>query len=126
MSFPWPDPLDAEQAARVARAGRQMLSRRQEVCLREGIGLTKLYNRLDDGAYTDLKQRQRELDAAVAACYGWPSQAARDPAQIARRLLSLNREIASGARPYQPFASTPHRDGAQQLSLDFVDEPAVA
>jgi hypothetical protein len=126
MPFPWPCPLDAEAAALVARAGRRMLTRRQEICLSEGIGLTKLYNRLDDGAYADLKQSQRELDAAVAACYGWPRKVARDPAEITRRLRRLNHEIASGARPYHPFPASPCGPGAQQFSLDFAGEPAAA
>lgn len=45
----------------------------------------------------------RQLDEAVAGCYGWPKKVAQDGNEIVRRLLTLNREIASGARPYDPF-----------------------
>ena len=31
---------------------------------------TKLYNAMDEGAYVDLKALHRELDEAVADCYG--------------------------------------------------------
>lgn len=43
------------------------------------------------------------LDEAVAAAYGWPASAAHDPAESNRRLLELNREIAAGRVPYDPF-----------------------
>lgn len=80
-----------------------MLARRSEICLTEQIGLTTLYNRVDDGAYTDLSLRHRELDEAVADCYGWPKSVAQDDRELVRRLTELNREIAEGGRPYSPF-----------------------
>jgi hypothetical protein len=83
---------------------RRLLARRSEICLAENIGLTKLYNAMDDGAYTDLKQLHRELDEAVAACYGWPKSIAQDDAEIVKRLTELNREIVEGRRGYHPFA----------------------
>jgi hypothetical protein len=68
------------------------------------IGLTRLYNEVDDGAYADLAKLHRELDEAVAAAYGWPRAVAHDADETNRRLLELNREIAAGTRPYAPFA----------------------
>lgn len=68
------------------------------------IGLTTLYNQVDDGAYQDLAALNRELDEAVAACYGWPRKVAQDGGELVRRLLKLNAEIAAGDRPYDPFA----------------------
>ncbi len=104
-TFPWPHPATDEQRERVAEASRQVIARRQEICAKEGFGLTRLYNLVDEGAYTDLAKLHRELDEAVAATYGWPKSIAQDGDEIVRRLLALNREIAAGERDYAPFAT---------------------
>lgn len=103
MTFPWPDPVSSAQRDAVAAASVALYTRRSQICLAEQIGLTALYNRMDDGAYADLKQLHRKLDAAVADCYGWPTSVAQDDGALVRRLTELNREIATGARAYQPF-----------------------
>jgi hypothetical protein len=77
--------------------------RRTEICLERQIGLTKLYNEVDDGAYSDLRELHEELDEAVAAAYGWPSSAAHDSQQSNHLLLELNREISAGRVEYRPF-----------------------
>ena len=94
-----------EQRERVAEASRAVIARRQEICVEENIGLTRLYNLVDEGAYTDLKKLHRELDEAVAECYGWPKKIAQDNDEIVRRLLKLNHQIANGERPYDPFGT---------------------
>jgi hypothetical protein len=114
-TFPWPDPVTEEQRERVAEASRRLIARRQEICVAEGLGLTRLYNLVDEGAYADLKALHRELDEAVAACYGWPRSVAQDDDEIVRRLLKLNQEIVSGDRPYAPFDSTGHVDQPSRL-----------
>lgn len=58
---------------------------------------------VDDGAYCDLRDLHRQLDEAVAAAYGWARSAAHDTEESNRRLLELNREIAAGRVPYDPF-----------------------
>ena len=103
MTFPWPDPVTDEQRERVAEASRRLLARRSEICVAENIGLTKLYNAVDEGAWTDLKDLHRELDLAVADCYGWPASVAQDDRELVRRLTELNREISEGRRAYAPF-----------------------
>jgi hypothetical protein len=103
-TFPWPDPTTAEQREIVAEACRRLLARRTEICHQEQIGLTTLYNAVDEGAWADLKTLHRDLDVAVAGCYGWPASVAQDDAELVRRLTALNREIAGGGRPYAPFA----------------------
>jgi len=98
-TFPWP----AGNLDEVASIARRLYSRRSEICLERQIGLTKLYNEVDDGAYRDLRELHVALDEAVAAAYGWPSFAAHDPRESNRRLLELNRAIAAGEIEYRPF-----------------------
>jgi hypothetical protein len=102
MSFPWPrgEPADRDVVADLAR---RAVARRSEICLERDIGLTRLYNEVDDGAYRDLKELHAALDEAVAAAYGWPASAAHDPQESNRLLLELNREIVAGRVPYDPF-----------------------
>lgn len=102
-TFPWPGPVTDAQREAVAAASRAMLDCRAEICAAEQIGLTTLYNAVDEGAYTDLKALHRTLDAAVAACYGWPKTAAKDSARLVTLLLALNQEITAGGRSYVPF-----------------------
>jgi hypothetical protein len=98
-TFPWPGGLVDE----VADVARHVYARRSEICVERQIGLTKLYNQIDDGAWADLRDLHRELDEAVAAAYGWPRSVAHDGTETNRRLLELNREIAAGQREYDPF-----------------------
>ena len=98
-TFPWP----AGNLDEVASIARRLYSRRSEICLERQIGLTKLYNEVDDGAYRDLRELHAALDEAVAAAYGWPSSSAHDPRESNRRLLELNRAIAAGEIEYRPF-----------------------
>lgn len=104
-TFPWPFPVTDEQRDHVADVSRRLLARRSEICVREQIGLTKLYNAVDEGAWIDLKALHRELDVAVAACYGWPASIAQDDEELVRRLNDLNRQIVAEGRPYDPFAT---------------------
>lgn len=98
-TFPWPEGSTAD----IARESVALLARRSEICLERQIGLTKLYNEVDDGAYRDLRELHVALDEAVAAAYGWPASVAHDPQESNRRLLELNRAIAAGEIEYQPF-----------------------
>ncbi len=104
-TFPWPDPVSDAARERVAAAASALYARRSELCLEHNLGLTKLYNLMDDGAFTDLAALHRSLDVAVAAAYGWPAGVAQDAAELVRRLTELNREISEYARPYDPFRS---------------------
>jgi hypothetical protein len=97
-TFPWP-----RSDQRVAETSRAMIARRSQICLEREIGLTRLYNEVDDGAYRDLKELHAHLDEAVAAAYGWPASAAHDTAESNRLLLELNRSIAAGEVEYHPF-----------------------
>jgi len=103
MTFPFPDPVSPEARARVAAASSALYARRTELCAEHQIGLTKLYNLIDDGAFTDLKALHLALDRSVAAAYGWPESVAQDGPELVRLLTERNREITEGVRPYAPF-----------------------
>lgn len=98
-TFTWP----SGERDVVADVTTRLLVRRSEICLEQDIGLTKLYNQVDDRAWADLRDLHRELDEAVAAAYGWPASVAHDPDESNRRLLELNRAIAAGEIEYDPF-----------------------
>lgn len=102
-TFPWPSPT-ADERAGVAEAARALIERRTEISREEQIGLTELYNRVDDGAYTDLMKLHRRLDEAVARAYHWPMSVAGDTSEALKRLGSLNQEIGGGAGNYEPFS----------------------
>jgi hypothetical protein len=104
-SFPWPYPLSAEQREGIGAISASIIKRRQEICAASAIGLTALYNQVDEGAYADLKALHRKLDEAVAEAYGWPQAAAYNSDAIVQRLLELNRAIAAGTRAYDPFGT---------------------
>jgi hypothetical protein len=103
-TFPWPDPVTDAQREEVAAPARRIVALRREICGAEQFGLTELYNRLDDGAYRELAHAHAELDIAVAAAYGWDRSVAQDRPVLVERLHARNAEIASGDRPYDPFA----------------------
>jgi hypothetical protein len=105
-TFPWAGAsANDEQREAVAEACRRLLARRSEICQGEKIGLTTLYNAMDDGAWADLTKLHRVLDESVAACYGWPKSVAQNDAEIVRRLTALNTEITQGRRTYNPFGT---------------------
>ncbi len=113
-TFPWPDSPTAHAAEAVAECSRRIVARREEICVSEQIGLTELYNRVEDGAYSDLPALHQKLDLAVADAYGWPPAVAHDDDAIVHLLLERNREISAGTRPYHPFETSA---GSQRLSL---------
>jgi hypothetical protein len=81
-----------------------MVERRRAICADRQIGLTTLYNEVDDGAYADLQRLHEQLDRSVATAYGWPAGAATDADESNRLLLELNGRIAAGELDYHPFA----------------------
>lgn len=101
-SFPWPQPSERIRKT-IAELALRLITRRSEICLDRQIGLTKLYNEIDEGAYQDLRELHEQLDEAVAAAYGWPASVAHDPHESNPRLLELNRAIAAGEVEYHPF-----------------------
>ena len=101
-TFPWPTPTKDQRAA-VAAASRSLLQRREEISRDNQIGLTELYNQVDDGAYTDLAKLHRTLDEAVAACYGWPKKISQDDPELILSLGVLNAAVVDEPTAYAPF-----------------------
>lgn len=117
----FPRPRLTEESERALEAiGRTLDEERREIMLRRQLGLTDLYNRVNDPALADgadpdvarLRVIHRELDEAVMAAYGWDdvpldhgfhtyrkmtrwtmSPAAR--VEVLDRLLALNHERAA-------------------------------
>jgi len=117
--FPFPDPA-AEQRERIGSLARQVVELRRKHCVEHGIGLTALYNAVDDGAFTDLAEAHRALDRAVAEAYGWPAGTELDRREVVDRLWQLNADITAGTIPYDPhppLPAAPADDGP--VSLPF-------
>lgn len=101
-TFPWPQPT-SDQRNRIGEISRDLLDLRSTLCREHEIGLTVLYNQLDEGAYTALRAVHRDLDLAVVAAYGWRSGVLTDARQRNRLLLDRNAAILAGEIPYAPF-----------------------
>lgn len=109
MTFPWPDPVTDAHREAIAHASRVLYALRSALCIEHDMGLTKLYNLMDDGAFQDLAALHKRLDEAVVDAYGWPKSIAQDADALVARLTGRNREIDQGQRPYAPFSSEPSR-----------------
>ena len=108
---PFPFPLCGErEQARIRELAEALAAHRKQVQAKHGVTLTGLYNVLekiragetltekdkfvhDRGLVSTLKSLHDDLDAAVAAAYGWP--ASLTDAEILERLVALNAERAA-------------------------------
>ncbi|MDX2401495.1 type IIL restriction-modification enzyme MmeI, partial [Microbacterium algeriense] len=129
-------PLPAE-TARLSAAGASLDDERREIMLRRDLGLTKLYNLVNDPNVTGdmdvdrMRELHAEVDVSAMAAYGWDDvipnhgfyayrQAERwtiDPAcrvEVLDRLLELNRLRA-------PAANGSARGGGRHLGR-LVDD----
>jgi hypothetical protein len=100
--FPWPDPGPAIRD-RIGELAGEIVSRRQQIATEREIGLTELYNQVDEGAWQGLAKLHADLDAAVAEAYGWPRAVSTDPLEMVRRLTDLHGSILTGDVDYHPF-----------------------
>jgi hypothetical protein len=101
-TFPWPQST-ADQRTRIDALARELVGLRSALCGEHSIGLTVLYNRVDDGAYGALRALHRQLDLAVIDAFGWSDDVLDDIRERNRRLYELNASIVAGERPYSPF-----------------------
>lgn len=100
-TFPWPHPDDGVRNE-IGEITKDLIERRQAICVENEIGLTDLYNQVDEGAWSDIAELHRRLDEAVAHAYGWDRAIAHDSLEIKARLAELHASIVDGA-PYEPF-----------------------
>jgi hypothetical protein len=148
--FPFPE-CAAGQKARIRALAEEIDAHRKRAQHQHGLGLTDIYNVLEkvrashpltskDKALHDaalvstLKQLHDDLDAAVAAAYGWPWPLA--DAEILERVVTLNTaraaEESTGLirwlRPdYQNSEARSQKSGGKQATLILTDEkPAAA
>ncbi len=85
---------DSEAARRVEACAETLYTRRAALCHDWQLGLTKIYNAMKAGELPELQQLHNELNDAVTACYGWPTDTWRDDGAVLRRLLALNNILA--------------------------------
>ena len=95
---------DEDQRTEIGQEVGGLLAIRGTICLDKQIGLTSLYNQVDEGAWQDLAAAHRKLDEAVAKAYGWPAKVAHDPLEIKARLAKRHAEIMKDPDSYKPFA----------------------
>lgn len=100
-TFPWPQP-DEDLRGEIGAIAKRLIERRQSICVENEIGLTDLYNRVDEGAWSEVSDLHRQLDEAVARAYDWEPPVAHDPLEIKARLAELHASI-TGGQPYHPF-----------------------
>ncbi len=140
-TFPRPDPTEALDAI-----GRTLDAERREIMLRRDLGLTRLYNLVNDpsiapGVDLDvdrLRDTHRELDEAVAAAYGWEdiplghgfhtyrkmtrwtvSPAAR--VELLDRLLEENHRRAAAQAPAHPAKTQRRKRSVAPVQEETLD-----
>lgn len=102
-TFPWPEPGPSARE-HIGKLAADLIETRQAVTMRENIGLTTLYNAVDEGAWQDIARLHHDLDIEVLKAYGFPLSLRGDPLELKARLAALYAEIQAGQRPYAPFA----------------------
>ncbi|HZK16278.1 MAG TPA: DNA methyltransferase [Solirubrobacterales bacterium] len=100
-TFPWPQP-DSASRGEIGEIAKELIHRRQAICVENEIGLTDLYNQVDEGAWAEMADLHRHLDEAVARAYDWERAVAHDPLEIKARLAALHASIMD-ENPYAPF-----------------------
>jgi hypothetical protein len=101
QTFPFPKPIDS-QRSRVTDSVQRILRLRRDACDSMEAGLTKVYNLLDEGGFSELKAAHRELDLAVMDAYGLDQALLDDRPRLLDALFDLN-ERAANDPDYQPF-----------------------
>jgi methylase of polypeptide subunit release factors len=137
-TFPRPEPTE-----RLAEMGERLDRERREIMLRRRLGLTKLYNLVNDPELADaddpdvapLRQIHVELDQAVMAAYGWLDvplehgfhtyrQMERWTVSPAARVEILDRLLAENLRraAAQPTTGKSKRGKSRKATADHTQE----
>ena len=148
--FPFPDPTEAVKA-RIRELGERLDAHRKAVLEKhKPLTMTGLYNVLekvragealsaaekdvyDAGLVGVLRRIHDQLDAAVAAAYGWPADLGDEA--ILERLVALNHERAADERDgkirwlrpdFQAPKAAPAARKAEQIEAELVVEAGAA
>jgi hypothetical protein len=89
-TFPLPDSLNEK----LDELGLKLNSLRREICNKNKIGLTSLYNQIAEGAHDGLNKVQQEIDKEIAKVYGFPLRDLSNTNAILGFLYKLNEEKA--------------------------------
>jgi Eco57I restriction-modification methylase len=137
-TFPRPEPT-----GRLAEVGETLDRERREIMLRRQLGLTKLYNLVNDPKLSDgddpdiarMRQIHVELDEAVMAAYGWDEvplehgfhtyrQMTRWTVSPAARVEILDRLLAENLRwaAAQPTTGKSKRGKSRKSTTDDAQE----
>lgn len=142
--FPFPDATEAQKDA-IRRLAEQLdAHRKARLAAHPALTMTALYNVLeklragqpltdkektihDQGLVAVLQALHDDLDAAVAAAYGWPPGLPDDA--LLERLVALNHQRAAEeaqgfVRYLRPAYQNP--EGVAQMALDVTDAPATS
>ena len=118
-TFPWPYPVADNTREDIGHLAAQLVTMRQDLCAAYNVGMTQLYNTMNDGGHLGLAGLHRRLDEAVAEAYGWEADIAHDPQTMVEKLAIRNAEIANGAE-YQPFTKASSGSAGGQITVDDV------
>lgn len=101
-TFPFPIAPTAKLRETVSTASREIVRQRKIACDKFNLGLTKVYNRMDEGGFDGLRKAHTALNRAVLDCYGMPKDI--DKEDILDRLFDLNQKYAH-TKNYLPFGT---------------------
>jgi len=139
QTFPFPQAPASRQTAAALAAGQAFYEYRQQILLARQLGLTKLYNLINDPACLDediqqMRKLQIEMDGSILARYSWedielrhdfypndrqkvrymPNAAAQR--EVFTRLMVLNQQIAAieAAQGLQPGPADESEDEEEE------------
>ncbi len=119
-TFPWPQAPTDEAVGLVVGAVESLIKFRDER-LADGISLEQQYKSLRDPGRNPLRTLQDELDAAVAAAYGFSNDE-----DVLAQLLGLNKSIAEQERAGLTEPRRPGNEGLQNTQrTDSRIEPRL-
>ena len=85
-TFPFPTQISPS----VGKIMEQIETYRKQVCRKQKVGLTEVYNEMNEGAHEMLKKLHSKLNDAVATSYGFPSSQVESYAGVINFLVKLN------------------------------------
>lgn len=119
-TFPWPDPVTPTQREAIAAASRALYESRSALCLEHNIGLTKLYNLMDEGGFQDLAALHKRFRGLLHS----GDIVRSDPAIAGCRLSGVVAPNRLEALYFYASLDPIHRNPAGSLRLEGLDPDA--